>query len=272
MSAYYSEFDPAAAAWLRELIAAGLIAPGDVDERSIKDVSPDDLIGYDQCHFFAGIGVWSHALRRAGWEDDRPVWTGSCPCQPFSAAGKGLGFADPRHLWPDFFRLIAERRPDCVLGEQAATAGQWIDLVRADLEGLGYAFGSPDIPAAGFAQGAHIRQRLYWVADADDAERWADMAPRHLGDWPAAGRIEGHGEPGAGGASGSLLGCDWLLCHDARIRPVEAGTFPLAPTSPARLGLLRGYGNALDAEAATNFIGAFMEAREEARLLAQMFA
>ena len=64
MSAYYNEFDPFAAAWLRNLIAQGLIAPGDVDERSIKDVSPDDLRGYTQCHFFAGIGGWSYAARQ----------------------------------------------------------------------------------------------------------------------------------------------------------------------------------------------------------------
>ena len=89
MAAYYNEIDPYAAAWLRNLIAAGLIAPGDVDERSISDVKPSELTGYTQCHFFAGIGVWSHALRSARWPDDRPVWTGSCPCQPFSAAGKG---------------------------------------------------------------------------------------------------------------------------------------------------------------------------------------
>ena len=98
--AYYNEFNPYAAQWLRNLIDAGLIAPGDVDNRSIEDVTPADLLGYTQCHFFAGIGVWSAALRGAGWADDRPVWTGSCPCQPFSSAGKGAGFADERHLWP----------------------------------------------------------------------------------------------------------------------------------------------------------------------------
>ena len=108
MTAYYNEIDPYAAAWLRNLVAAGRIAPGDVDERSIRDVKPDDIKAYTQCHFFAGIGVWSAALRLAGWADDRPVWTGSCPCQPFSAAGKGGGFDDERHLWPDLFRLIAE--------------------------------------------------------------------------------------------------------------------------------------------------------------------
>lgn len=81
-SAYYNENDPFAAAWLRRLIEAGEIAPGVVDERSIVDVQPQDLSSYTQCHFFAGIGGWSLALRFAGWPDDRPVWTGSCPCQP----------------------------------------------------------------------------------------------------------------------------------------------------------------------------------------------
>ena len=57
--AYYNEHDPFAAEWLRRLILFGHIAEGDVDERSIEDVNPDDLKGYDQCHFFAGIGVWS---------------------------------------------------------------------------------------------------------------------------------------------------------------------------------------------------------------------
>ena len=88
---YYNEFDPYAAQWLRNLIDAGHIPKGEVDSRSIKDVSASDLTGFVQCHFFAGLGGWSHALRLAGWPEDRPVWTGSCPCQPFSAAGAGGG-------------------------------------------------------------------------------------------------------------------------------------------------------------------------------------
>ena len=167
-SAYYNEIDPFAAQWLRNLIAAGHIAPGEVDERSIEDVTPDDLRGFTQCHFFAGIGVWSHSLRLAGWPDDRPVWTGSCPCQPFSAAGKGDGFADERHLWPHFFHLISERRPQHVFGEQVAAgnANVWFDLVQADLEGLGYAFGLVPFTSAGIGA-PHIRERAYWVANAD---------------------------------------------------------------------------------------------------------
>ncbi|MEV9060271.1 DNA cytosine methyltransferase [Klebsiella quasipneumoniae] len=166
-AAYYNEIDPFAAQWLRNLIAAGHIAPGEVDERSIEDVTPDDLRGFTQCHFFAGIGVWSHSLRLAGWPDDRPVWTGSCPCQPFSPAGKGDGFADERHLWPQFFHLISERRPQHVFGEQVAAgnANVWFDLVQADLEGMGYAFGLVPFTSAGIGA-PHIRERAYWVANA----------------------------------------------------------------------------------------------------------
>lgn len=167
MAAYYNEIDPYVAQWLRNLIAGGHIAPGEVDERSIEDVTPDDLRGFTQCHFFAGIGVWSHSLRLAGWPDDKPVWTGSCPCQPFSAAGKGDGFADERHLWPAFFHLISECRPQHVFGEQVAAgnANVWFDLVQADLEGMGYAFGLTPFPSAGIGA-PHIRERAYWVAHA----------------------------------------------------------------------------------------------------------
>ena len=165
MPAYYNELDPYAAQWLRNLITAGHIAPGDVDERSILEVKPDDLRGYGQCHFFAGIGGWSLALRLAGWPDDRPVWTGSCPCQPFSTAGKKRGSDDERHLWPTFFNLIRECRPAKVFGEQVAGAYglAWLDHVCADLEGAGYAAAAANLCAAG-AGAPHIRQRLYWVA------------------------------------------------------------------------------------------------------------
>lgn len=164
--AYYNDIDPFCCEWVGQLIAAELIAPGEVDSRPIQEVQPDDLRGFSQVHMFCGIGGWSYAARLAGWPDDRAIWTGSCPCQPFSLAGKGLGTNDPRHLWPDFFRLIRACRPSLVMGEQtSAKAGYaWLDGVGSDLESEDYAWGACDIPACS-VNAPHIRNRLYWVAE-----------------------------------------------------------------------------------------------------------
>ena len=176
---YVNEIDPYCAQWLQNLMDAGVLPPGHIDTRSIEDVTPNDLAGYTQCHFFAGLGGWIYALDLAGWPRDRPVWTGSCPCQPFSAAGKGAGFADERHLWPAWQHLIAQRKPATVFGEQVASkdADAWIDLVHADMEGLGYAFGSVPFPATGIGA-PHIRDRNYWMAHADGRNASAEREQR----------------------------------------------------------------------------------------------
>ena len=164
MTAYYNEIEPYAAQWLRNLIAKQMIPAGDVDERSIEDVRADDLRGYTQCHFFAGLGGWAYALRLALWPDERPVWTGSCPCQPFSAAGKQKGKADARHLWPAWFRLIRESMPPVIFGEQVASAiaKGWLDDAFDDMESQGYACGSAVLPACGVGA-PHKRDRLWFV-------------------------------------------------------------------------------------------------------------
>ncbi|HWX02028.1 DNA cytosine methyltransferase [Collimonas sp.] len=307
MAAYYNEHDKGAAQWLRNLITAGHIAAGDVDERDIRDVRPNDIHGYTQCHFFAGVGVWSYALRRAGWSDDRPVWTGSCPCQPFSTAGKGTGFDDERHLWPAFYHLISKHKNWCkrqkrpaptIFGEQVASkhADAWIDLVQADLEALGYPFGAIPFPSAGVGA-PHIRDRIYWVGNADSAgpqrhtwnggsTRWKGSSrsittaslsgrmanvydQRHHGRGKfggkgseRCGRIHAAGYGNDVGLPGPTNGfwraADWLGCRDEKFRPVEPGTFPLAHGATARVGRLRAYGNAINAEAAKAFIEAVM--------------
>ena len=291
---YYNEIDPYAAQWLRNLIDAGHIAPGIVDTRSIKDVQPADLAGYTQCHFFAGIGVWSHALRQSGWPDSRPVWTGSCPCQPFSSAGNQKGTADERHLWPVWFNLIRECRPSVVFGEQveAAIKHGWLDLVQADLEGEGYACGAVGIPAAGVGA-PHIRQRLYFVADTDSGEPGrrpseTSRTRKEIRVWPSVnshngskssqlannidarpqGRVFGgpneerknqHGHAGRDSATNFWTDCDWLPCRDGKYRSVEPGTFPLAHGAASRVGRLRAYGNAIVPQAAQALIEAYLE-------------
>lgn len=299
LTAYYNEIDPYAAQWLRNLITAGHIAPGVVDERSIEDVTPNDLRDFTQCHFFAGIGVWSYALRRAGWPDDRPVWTGSCPCQPFSAAGKGAGTTDERHLWPHWFYLIEQRRPPIIFGEQVASknAEPWLDLVCDDLESLDLTVGAVAFPSASIGS-PHIRDRTYFLAHTDHAglerrvsvrsssgkravgadgmvsgmadallpqrpDRQARISPEH----DQGGRDEGAaalaglcGDLRAGPVNGFWRAADWLLCRDGKWRPVEPGTFPLAHGAPARVGRLRAYGNAINAQQAQIFIECALDA------------
>ena len=196
-SAYYNEKDPFAAAWLRELIKAGHIAQGEVDERSIEDILPSDLQPFTQCHFFAGIGVWSYALRQAGWSDDREVWTGSCPCQPFSAAGKRTGTSDERHLWPAFYHLIRQCAPRTVFGEQVASKDglAWLSTVSADLEAARYAVGGVDLCSAGFGA-PHIRQRLYFVANSEYSQRGTECE--------ALSETHGWNGLGRGGNAGSV--------------------------------------------------------------------
>ena len=346
MANYYNEIEPSAAAWLRDLVKAGCIAAGDVDERSIMDVRASDLKGYRQCHFFAGIGGWSYALRLAGWPDDRPVWTGSAPCQPFSSAGKRKGTADSRHLWPEFYRLIGECRPAVIFGEQVEAAIRlgWLDGVFADLEGIDYACGAAVLPAAGVGA-PHIRSRIWWVAESQSARyNGAQSKERrsHIGSeagrladaecsqgrpqsggrhddgnradatWEAAGGLAVRGENGGMGDAqsagampaehqGQLCGAqqagtvgrlvhsdlagsegnrsevprwdgeqqsaesgawsdfDLLYCRDGKARRVEPGTFPLADGVPARVGRLRGYGNAIIPQVAAEFIKAYLE-------------
>lgn len=293
MTAYYNEFDKNAAQWLRNLIKANLIAPGDVDERSILDVSKDDLKEYTQCHFFAGIGGWSYALRLAGWPDDQEVWTGSCPCQPFSTAGKGKGFSDERHLWPIWRDLIEECVPSIIFGEQVAgKAGRtWLGLVSDDMEALGFAFGAADLCAASI-DAPHIRQRHFWVANATraswiGAKRCCDTGPNSsrccetygvaysrsslvLSAKEKAESVRERQNGGVYNRSSTFEPhstdatfwnkSDWLYCRDERWRPVESGTSPLVDGVSGDMVKIRGYGNAIVPQLAAEFIQASMEA------------
>jgi len=372
MAAYYNEFNKDAAAWLRVLIQEGLIAHGYVDERSIEEVTPGDLRGFTQCHFFAGIGGWSLALRIAGVADNTPCWTGSPPCQPFSVAGLQLGMHDARHLAPVWLRLIDQCQPSKIFGEQvkAAIKPGWLDLLFGEMERAGYACGASVLPA-GASEAPHLRDRLFFGAvrnvahtdserregqrlqhqqrgedievagsgeagSMDDAQPFGRDAGRHrdngehdgqqpgaagqtgeladeqrdgsqgwLRGWQDSQRQTFGGQAGRGRAAGDLANafdrsrigrqqgptvwqheatagavqavnpwaslkrqwdrCDWILCLDGNYRPIEPGTFPLANGVPARVGRLRGYGNAISPQITSEFIEAFNGACNDAR-------
>jgi len=287
----YNEIDPYPAQWMRNL-----------DERSIADIRAGDIRAAIQFHTFAGIGVWSYALRLAGWSDAAPVWTGSCPCQPFSTAGKRKGESDDRHLWPVWRELIAECRPSIIFGEQVASADGrgWFSSVRSDLETLGYEVGAADLCAAGVGA-PHVRQRIFFGARLANTYRkrsqgWGPVEGENREPtWPdgVAGRMghtdsrparrhtrsgtgaqgQGQGErqavgcvsdlPDASGADGYWAGCDYISCTDGKARPVEPGTFPLAPRSPNHVGRIRAYGNSIVPQVAATFIRAFMDATQQ---------
>ncbi len=250
--AFYNEFDPFAAAWLRELIKEGHIANGIVDERSIADLKSDELRGFTQVHLFAGIGGWSLGLRIAGTPDNQTLWTGSCPCQPFSANGKRKGFQDERHLWPEMFRLIRECKPNTVFGEQVegAIGHGWLDTVSADLESEGYAVGSVVLGAhsVGLPQ---VRKRLYWVADSNnnraDGEEWSRMEAC----------VQWETQEQSKGLLGLALGeIGWTSREWPSCQPL------LVPSHDGIPEILAGFGNSIVPQVAAEFMKSFYEVKE----------
>tara|TARA_Y100001937_G_scaffold50513_1_gene70353 strand:+ start:62302 stop:63129 length:828 start_codon:yes stop_codon:yes gene_type:complete len=270
MTAYYNEIDPFAAQWLRNLIDEGLIADGDVDTRSIADVRADDLAGYRQHHFFAGIGGWSIALRQAGWPDDRPVFTGSPPCQPFSLAGRQAGIRDERHLAPEWIRLVRALRPPFIFGEQVAAAvaqDSWLDDLLDALEDEGYSTGAAVLPACSVGA-PHIRQRLWfvgWLGNTGSTGLERLPGAEHCRSQP--GRIP-PGPPGPApttgcdSGSGPWDGFDRIPFPIGRPRPIQSGLSPMAHGIPARMGRLRAYGNAIVPPLAAEVIKTLMERME----------
>jgi len=255
---FYNEHDPKAAAWLRELIKQKQIPAGHVDERSITEIKPHELAQYTQCHFFAGIGGWSYALQLAGIPITQPVWTGSCPCQPFSTAGEQKGVFDERHLWPAFFNLIRECRPNHVFGEQVANAigHGWLDGISADLEAEKYSCGAAVLGAACTAK-PHLRQRLYWYAHND----MFISAGKVL---PSVGR-QGSGHSVRGWSPQDeqerYRGFDELVSMGIGKRVASySEALSLLHGIPSLVDLMRGSGNAIVPQTAAVFIQASFEA------------
>ena len=96
------------------------------------------------------------------------VLTGGFPCQPYSSAGKRLGKADERHLFPEMLRCIKEVKPRWVIGENVRGLVSWngglvFNEVYDDLEREGYEVQSFLIPAAS-VNAPHQRYRIWFIA------------------------------------------------------------------------------------------------------------
>lgn len=285
MTAYYNEIESSAVLWLQAAIDEGIIPYGHIDTRSIEEVEAKDVEGFTQHHFFAGIGGWSIALRIAGWDDTRPVFTGSCPCQSFSTAGQGKGKDDERHLWPEWYRIIKKFRPATIFGEQVAAAVtyEWWDEVADDLEAEDYAVASAVLPAISVGR-YHKRNRLWFVGDStkQGLEERTSREVRKSGEKQRSERLCALGDTDskrlqrkrgncntqrrersdmgqAGLCNGT--GVQWIDCPDGKQRPVEPSIRLLADGIPAKLrkAALHGYGNAIVPEVAAEFIKAYMD-------------
>ena len=94
------------------------------------------------------------------------IVTGGYPCQPFSVAGRQQGEKDPRHVWPEYFRLIKELRPSWVIGENVSGHVKLgLDTVLENLESEGYSARTFSISASSIGAN-HQRERIWIVANS----------------------------------------------------------------------------------------------------------
>ena len=293
MTAYYNDVNPYVCEWLTNLTNANQIAPGIVQCQDIKNIQKEELSQYKQVHFFAGIGGWSYALRMAGWPDSEQVWTGSCPCQPFSqqtfSHGGGSGTNDPRHLWPEFFRLIRECKPSVIFGEQVASKPgiAWLGDVFTDLGSEGYATGAA-VLGAHSAGAPHGRQRLFWLGYSSSFRTIKTIPKETTQEIYSINRTNSDDSlPGMDTTSaldkgserdkrGSIknridrarYGYHWrereyIPSACGRQRILFPGAIPLVNGFPSRMEQIRAYGNAIVPQVAAEFIVAFLEVMRE---------
>jgi len=103
--------------------------------------------------------------------DQIDIITGGYPCQPFSVAGRKKGEEDPRHVWPEMFRLIKELRPTWVIGENVGGHIKLgLDTVLENLESEGYSARTFSISATSIGAN-HKRERVWIIANLADTER-----------------------------------------------------------------------------------------------------
>ena len=115
---------------------------------------------------FSDIKELNYETLKANGINNIDIITGGYPCQPFSVAGRKKGEQDPRHLWPEYFRLVKELRPTWVIGENVSGhIKQGLDTVLEDLESEGYSTRTFSISASSIGAN-HKRERVWILANS----------------------------------------------------------------------------------------------------------
>ena len=244
--------------------SAGHVPDGEVDRTITWKLNPNDLRGLTQCHFFC----WDSAdgQKRFASPDGEIALSGPevVRVSRFRARDGEKAMSINDTSGPLFTTLSPSANLQWSLGNklQARMAGNGSAAVRADLERLGYACGGADMSAAGVGA-PHVRQRLWWVADASGVGKFIKREKRelvrgndsngHCGEWRGNGRVN----------KSAWSDAEFILCDDGKTRPVEPGIAPLAHGVPKRVGKLRAYGNAIVSPLAAEFVAAFMECQDD---------
>jgi len=133
---------------------------------------------------FPGVPVYGDVKElnydklRADGINQVDIITGGYPCQPFSVAGRKKGEQDPRHVWPEMFRLIKELRPTWVIGENVGGHIKLgLDSVLENLESEGYSARTFSISAS--SVGANHKRERVWIVANSGRSSGGKQSPRN---------------------------------------------------------------------------------------------
>jgi DNA (cytosine-5)-methyltransferase 1 len=146
----------------------GLEATGGFETKAFCDIEeyPRQVLQKHWPHVkqYKDIKELNYERLKADGINSIDIITGGYPCQPFSVAGRQKGEEDPRHLWPEYFRLVKELRPTWVIGENVSGHIKLgLDTVIKDLESEDYSVRPFSISASSIGAN-HQRERIWIVA------------------------------------------------------------------------------------------------------------
>ena len=146
----------------------GLEATGGFETKAFCDIEkyPRQVLQKHLPHVkqYEDIKELNYERLKADGIDSIDIITGGYPCQPFSIAGRQKGEQDPRHLWPEYFRLVKELRPTWVIGENVSGHIKLgLDTVIEDLESEDYSVRPFSISASSIGAN-HQRERIWILA------------------------------------------------------------------------------------------------------------